>query len=104
MPAPDRRAFLAASALAFLDDLPAARAAEARVVRLDADAEPLVRLIEDTPRPRLLEEIGARVKAGLPYRDVLAALFLEPEHLITRSCRRPPNTTPPHTLTLPALS
>ncbi|QDU18503.1 hypothetical protein [Urbifossiella limnaea] len=76
MPAPDRRAFLSASALAFLDGLPAVRADEARVVRLDADAEPLVRLIEDTPRPRLLEEVGARVKAGLPYRDVLAALFL----------------------------
>ena len=81
MPAPDRRSFLTASALgvgglAFLDNLPAVTAQEPRLARLDADIDPLVRLLEDTPRNRVLEEVAARVQRGTPYRDVLAALFL----------------------------
>ena len=82
----DRRTFLQASAalavggLGFLDALPAVAADDAKLdpelVRLDADIEPLVRLLEDTPRQQLLEEVGARVKKGLAYRDVLAALLL----------------------------
>jgi hypothetical protein len=81
MSTPDRRSFLTASALgvgslAFLDDLPAVSAADAKLARLDPDVEPLVRLLEDTPRDRLLEEVAARVKRGLAYRDVLAALLL----------------------------
>jgi hypothetical protein len=35
-----------------------------------------VRLLEVTPRGKLLEEVGARVKKGLGYRDVVTALFL----------------------------
>jgi hypothetical protein len=35
-----------------------------------------VRLFEDTPRERVLEEVASRVRKGLPYRDVLAALQL----------------------------
>jgi hypothetical protein len=81
---PDRRSFLAASAvgagLPFLHTLPAVSADDAKlgpdVVRLDPEVEPLVRLLEDTPREKVLEEVGHRVKAGLPYRDLLAALFL----------------------------
>src|SRR4051812_4301420 len=81
MAAPDRRSFLAASALgagslAFLDRLPVVAAADAKLVRLDPDVEPLVRLLEDTPRDRLLEEVAARIKRGAAYRDVLAALLL----------------------------
>src|SRR5215218_601135 len=85
MSAPDRRQFFAASAagagsLAFLDQLPAVSADEAKpdpnVVRLDSGIEPLVRLLEDTPRETVLEEVGSRVKKGLAYRDVLAALLL----------------------------
>jgi len=81
----DRRLFLQSAALgvgglAFLDGLPAVAADDAKVnpnlVRLDSDIEPLVRLLEETPRERLLEEVGSRVKKGLPYRDVLAALLL----------------------------
>ncbi|MCS6863486.1 MAG: twin-arginine translocation signal domain-containing protein [Gemmataceae bacterium] len=81
----DRRAFLqttaaAGAATAFLSQVPAVAADEARVdpqlVRLHPDIEPLVRLIEDTPRTKLLEEIGARIKKGLSYREVLTALFL----------------------------
>lgn len=81
---PDRRSFLAASAagvgLSFLERLPAVSAADAKVgpdvVKLDPEVEPLVRLLEDTPREKVLEEVGQRVKNGLPYRDLLAALFL----------------------------
>lgn len=82
---PDRRSFLQASALgagglAFLNDLPAVSAADAKLnpdlVKLDPEIEPLVRLLEDTPREKVLEEVGARVKKGLPYRDVLAAQLL----------------------------
>ncbi len=46
------------------------------VVQLQPEIEPLVRLIEDTPRQRLLEEVGARIRKGLNYTDLLAALFL----------------------------
>src|SRR5262249_28532039 len=46
------------------------------LVRLDSEIEPLVRVLEDTPRDKLLEEMGARIKKGLSYRDVLAALLL----------------------------
>src|SRR5262249_20792871 len=31
---------------------------------------------EDTPREKLLEEVAARIRAGLSYRDTLAALLL----------------------------
>jgi hypothetical protein len=82
---PDRRRFLRTTALGlgglpFLTDLPPVSAADARadpkLVRLRPEIEPLVRLIEETPRGRLLEEVGGRVKKGLAYRDVLAALQL----------------------------
>jgi hypothetical protein len=46
------------------------------IVRLRSEIEPLVRLIEETPRQRLLEEVGARIRAGLGYQQLLAALFL----------------------------
>lgn len=82
---PDRRAFLQSSAalggLAFLSDLPPVCGADAKpdpnLVALQPDIEPLVRLIEDTDRAKLLEEIGARVKKGtVAYREVLAGLLL----------------------------
>ena len=66
--------------LSFLSDLPAVSAAEARLapetVPLPADMEPLVRLLEDTPRERLLEVVGDRVRRGLTYQQILAALLL----------------------------
>ena len=46
------------------------------IVPLRPEIEPLVRLIEDTPRERLMEEIGAGIRKGLSYREVLAALLL----------------------------
>jgi hypothetical protein len=85
-----RRSFIrstaASSALAglgdfgFLSRLPSVSAAEAKldpkIVRFAPDIEPLVRLIEDTPRDRLLEEVASRIKRGLTYCDLLAALQL----------------------------
>ncbi len=81
---PDRRSFLQSSAalggLAFLADLPPVTAADAKpdpsLVALQPEIEPLVRLIENTDRDKLLEEIGARIKKGLSYREVLAGLLL----------------------------
>lgn len=66
--------------LGFLGRLPSVSAAEATLpaqfVRFHPDIEPLVRLLEDTPRERVLEEVAARVHKGLSYREVLAALLL----------------------------
>ena len=60
--------------LSFLGLLGPVSAAEARVdprkVQLDAGLEPIVRLLEETPRDRLLEEVAARVHRGLSYREV----------------------------------
>ena len=46
------------------------------IVRFGADIEPLVRLIEETPRGECIEVIAGRLKAGLSYRELLSALFL----------------------------
>jgi hypothetical protein len=66
--------------LGFLSRLAPVSAAEANLapnaVRLDPSIEPLVRLIEKTPRNRLLEEVADRIHKGLSYRDLLAALLL----------------------------
>jgi hypothetical protein len=89
---PTRRRFLSASAaggvlaaglgdFSFLAGLPVVTAAEAKLdpaaVRFQPEIEPLVRLLEDTPRDRLMEEVGARVRSGkVAYRELLAALLL----------------------------
>jgi hypothetical protein len=66
--------------LGFLSRLGPVSAAEAaidpKIVRLEPEIEPLVRLLEDTPRGKLLEEVASRIKNGLCYRDVVAALLL----------------------------
>jgi len=66
--------------LAFLNQLPRVSAADAKltpaVVQLSPDTEPLVRLIEETPRAKLLEVVGARVKGGESYGRLLGALLL----------------------------
>ena len=84
----NRRSFLRTGAgalvgcrdLAFLSRLLPVSAAEARVdpalVRFDPAIEPMVRLLEQTPRERLFEEVGARIKKGLTYKETLAALLL----------------------------
>ncbi len=85
-----RRSFLQSSAiggalaglgdLGFLSKLQPVAAAESQldpnVVRFDPGIEPVVRLLEDTPREQLLEKVAERIKGGLSYREVLAALLL----------------------------
>lgn len=85
----NRREFLRRSAgsaaavsggLSFLSRLPLVSADEASVkpelVKFASQIEPLVQLIEETPRKKLLERVAARIQSGSSYRDVLAALFL----------------------------
>src|SRR3989441_9330870 len=73
-------ALLGLGDLGFLSQLRPVSAGEANlnpdIVRFNPDIEPLVRFLEDTPRERLLEEAAARIKRGLSYRDLLAALLL----------------------------
>jgi hypothetical protein len=49
---------------------------DSKTLRISAELEPSVRLLEETTRERLLEEVGARIRRGLSYQKVLAALLL----------------------------
>jgi len=73
-------ALLGLGDLGFLSRLRPVSAAEAQVdpdiVRFNPEIEPLVRFLEATPRERLLEEVAARIKRGLSYPELLAALLL----------------------------
>jgi hypothetical protein len=85
-----RRTFLKQSAvvgglagvgdLGFLGQLAPVSAAEAaldkQTLRLHPEVAPIVRLIEETPRDQLLEEVGVRIKGGLSYRELLAGLLV----------------------------
>ena len=66
--------------LSFLSRLNPVSAAEAQLdpslVRIDSGIEKTVKLLEETPQERLLEEVATRIKGGLSYREVLAALLL----------------------------
>jgi hypothetical protein len=66
--------------LSFLSRLNTVTAAETKLesnaVRLQPEIEPLVRLIEETPRDQLLEVVADRIRRGLSYRELLAALLL----------------------------
>src|SRR5687767_2755996 len=64
--------------LGFLAQLPRVSAADATLdpQRRHPGIDALVRLLEETSRERVLEEVAARIKAGLSYRDLLAALLL----------------------------
>jgi hypothetical protein len=66
--------------LGFLAQLPPVSAAEARLeshlVQLHPEIESLVRLLEETPSQRLLEEVALRLRRGLTYRELLAALLM----------------------------
>jgi hypothetical protein len=65
---------------AFVNQLPALSAQEVRaarnLARVAGDVEPLVRLIEETPRNRLLEVAAERVRGGTSYQEMLAAVML----------------------------
>src|SRR5436190_7216579 len=81
-----RRSFLgrgscvAALALGGVFKLPAVSAAEAKfdpkIVRFHPDIEPLVRLLEEMPREKVLEEVAGRIRKGVSYPEVVSALFL----------------------------
>ncbi len=62
----------------FLQGLPPLSADDVKPARvpLSPDIEPLVRLIEDTPRERLLEEVAGRIKKGTTYQELLGAVML----------------------------
>ncbi|HTE20516.1 MAG TPA: hypothetical protein VK689_19290, partial [Armatimonadota bacterium] len=66
--------------LTFLRGLRAVDAEEAQVgpeqVRLRPEIEPLVRLLEETPRDQLLEKAAAQIRGGATYKELLAALML----------------------------
>jgi hypothetical protein len=46
------------------------------LVRFTTEIEPLVRLIEETPREDCVDVLAARLRAGMSHRQFLAALFL----------------------------
>jgi hypothetical protein len=73
-------AFAGAAQLGFLSKLPPVSAEEAKsakeAVRLPGDIAPLVKLIEETPREKLLEEMAGRIRKGTSYREIVAALLL----------------------------
>lgn len=52
-----------------------ARLAPQRVV-LRPEIEPLVRLLEESPREKVIEQVAERVRGGLSYQELLAALLL----------------------------
>jgi len=64
----------------FMSKISPVSAAESKLrsgmVKFRPEIEPLVRLLEETPRSALLEEIGSRIHRGLSYREVLTALLL----------------------------
>jgi hypothetical protein len=66
--------------LGFLASLPSVSAAEAKVspqrVKFHPETEPTVRLLEETPRDRVLEVFAERIHRGLSYQEVLTALML----------------------------
>ncbi|WP_372895301.1 hypothetical protein [Stieleria sp.] len=73
-------AALALSELDIINHLPRVSAAEAtldqQAVRFSDDIEPLVRLLEETPRNRVVEVFADKVRSGTSYREVLTALLL----------------------------
>ena len=64
----------------FLGRLRPVSAEEARldpnIVRFDGDIEPLVRLLEETPRENVLSAFADQIRSGTSYQEVLAALLL----------------------------
>jgi hypothetical protein len=65
---------------AFLRHLPAVSAEEVRPARnrvqLNPDIEPLVRLLEDTPRERVIAAVIQRIRGGTSYQELLSAVML----------------------------
>ena len=70
----------AAGTLGFLSRIPLLGKEDVQVdpsqVQFRPEIEPLVRLLEETPRERLLEEVASRIKKGTTYREILSSLLL----------------------------
>jgi hypothetical protein len=66
--------------LGFLSKLGPVSAAEAKLptglVQYGGGVEATVKLLEETPREKLLEEVADRIKRGLSYRELLAGLLV----------------------------
>nr|WP_253154967.1 hypothetical protein [Stieleria tagensis] len=64
----------------FLGQLPSVSAADSQLpadaVQFAPEIEPLVRLLEDTPREKVVEVFAQKIQSGTSYREVLAALLL----------------------------
>ncbi len=73
-------AAVGAGSLGFLGSLPRLSAEDLQpgkgFVNFRPEIEPLVRLLEETSRERLLEEVAQRIQAGTTYRELLAAVML----------------------------
>src|SRR5690349_11986840 len=73
-------AFASTAQLGLLGKLPCVSAEEAKssgnVVKLADEIEPLVRLLEETSREKLLEEVAGKIRKGTSYREIVAALLL----------------------------
>src|SRR4051794_7592808 len=73
-------ALAAVGDLSFLQNLQPVSAEEAQVrpehVRFRPEMEPLVRLLEETPRNQLLERVAERIRHGTSYQQLLGALML----------------------------
>jgi len=69
---------VAAGDFAFLNNLPplSAQQVQRTLAPVQGDVEALVRLIEDAPRNRLLEQMAERVRTGASYQQILSALML----------------------------
>jgi hypothetical protein len=65
---------------AFLQGLPPLRAADTEVrpamVRFTRDIEPLVRLLEESPRERVLQAVVGHIRSGTTYQELLSGLLL----------------------------
>ena len=46
------------------------------MVRFRPEIEPLVRLLEETPREQVIDKVQSEIKSGRSYRELLAAMFL----------------------------
>src|SRR5262249_5318415 len=68
------------SDFAGLNQLPLVAAQDAQMPRnwaaVASDVEPLVRMLEDTPRSRVIEVAAERVRNGTSYQELLAAVML----------------------------
>ena len=102
-----RRRFVTAAAgtalaglgdFSFLDSLPHLEGAAGPTlpdkVQVSSDVEPLVRLIEDTSRDKVIEKVADKVRTGTSYQELLSALFLATNtSMVTTTSTPHSNTT-----------